>query len=285
MQTLLLLTIVSGLAASDILLPAFLDAQASTTTHPATATTAKSAAKPASKAATKAVTKAGTKPAKKASTAAHPTGNVTTTSAGRLAPKAAVTGRAAASTPEAAPPVASQAGDTSANGLGGAVAPIGTIAWRDAPDGQTLGSIGPQSMLVPLARDRGWVRVRAEGWVRESDVTTADPSHVTVSAADLRANPEAAVGKTVRWDIEILALATADPLRKGLNPDEPYLLARGPGHESALLYVAVPPALLATAKTVAARAPMSVALVATVRNGRSQPIGVPILDAQSLVRR
>ena len=156
---------------------------------------------------------------------------------------------------------------------------------RDAPDGQTVGTIGPQFSLVPLAHDRGWVRVRAEGWVKESDVGTADPSHVTVSAADLRADPDGARGKTVRWDVEVLALATADPLRKGLNPDEPYLLARGPGSESALLYVAVPPGLLATARAVASRAPTAVSLVATVRAGRSEPVGVPILDAQSLVRR
>ena len=80
-------------------------------------------------------------------------------------------------------------------------------------------------------------------------------------------------------------MQTADPLRKGLNPDEPYLLARGPGSESALLYVAVPATLLAIARTVASLAPIPVTLVATVRSGRSEPVGVPILDAQSLVKR
>ena len=60
---------------------------------------------------------------------------------------------------------------------------------------------------------------------------------------------------------------------------------RQPGSESALLYVAVPPSLLALARTVASRAPVSVSIVATVRSGRSEPVGVPILDAQSLVKR
>jgi hypothetical protein len=129
------------------------------------------------------------------------------------------------------------------------------------------------------------VRVRTEGWVRETEVAATDASQVTISAADLRADPDGTRGKTVRWDIEVLALATADPLRKGLNPDEPYLLARGPGSESALLYIAVPPSLLALARTVASRAPVPVSIVATVRSGRSEPVGVPILDVQSLVKR
>jgi hypothetical protein len=169
--------------------------------------------------------------------------------------------------------------------LTGALAPTGSISLRGAPDGQAIGTIGPQSTLQAVAHDRGWVRVRTEGWVRETEVTATDPTQATISAADLRADPDGTRGKTVRWNIEVLALATADPLRKGLNPDEPYLLARGPGNESALLYVAVPPSLLALARTVASRAPVPVAIVATVRSGRSEPVGVPILDAQSLVKR
>jgi hypothetical protein len=112
-----------------------------------------------------------------------------------------------------------------------------------------------------------------------------DPSMVTLSAADIRADPDAAKGKIVRWNVEVLAIQTADVLRKGLNPEEPYLLARGPGNESALIYVAVPPALLVSARSVASSAPVPVTLVATVRVGRSDPVGVPILDAQSLARR
>jgi hypothetical protein len=175
--------------------------------------------------------------------------------------------------------------DSADGAIAGSLAPTGTISLRSAPDGPAIASIGPQSPLVPVARDRGWVRVRAEGWVRETEVAATDPSQVTISAADLRADPDGVRGKTVRWDVEVLAFATADPLRKGLNPDEPYLLARGPGSESALLYVAVPPSLLALARTVASRAPVSVSIVATVRSGRSEPVGVPILDAQSLVKR
>lgn len=219
----------------------------------------------------------------KASTATHASKGASTASApSRRAGTKPVKPAAVA---KGAPAAATQAAGSVDAPPAGAVAPSGTIALRDAPDGQALATLSPQSTLVPLAHDRGWVRVRAEGWVKEGEVSPTDPGRATLSAADLRADPDGARGKVVRWDVEVLAMQTADPLRKGLNPDEPYLLARGPGNESALLYVAVPATLLATARTVASVAPTPVTLVATVRSGRSEPVGVPILDAQSLVRR
>ncbi len=112
---------------------------------------------------------------------------------------------------------------------------------------------------------------------------TADATPLT--AAALRADPTGTKGKTVQWTVRVFALETADPLRKGLAPDEPYLLASGPGNENAVLYVAVPPALLDAARSTASAAPVPVTIVATVRTGRSDPVGVPILDAVSLVRR
>jgi hypothetical protein len=166
------------------------------------------------------------------------------------------------------------------------VAPLAPTTLLDAPDGQPFATLSPHVVLEPVARDRGWVRVRAEGWVRESEVAPVDSDRVVLSAADLRADPDGARGKHVRWDVEVLAMATADdPLRKGLNPDEPYLLVRGPGTESALLYVAIPPSLVTAACALASLAPVPIALAATVRVGRSEPVGVPILDAQSLTRR
>jgi hypothetical protein len=277
MQTLLLLTIVGSLAAGDVFVPLPLAAQA---TSPATqsATTGKTATGKSTPV-THSAAGAASRPA---STAAHSTAaqSTATHSTGKQAasPAKPTTGSKAA--------LAGNAVRDSADGsIAGPLAPTSTISLRSAPDGQAIASIGPQSSLVPVAHDRGWVRVRAEGWVRETEVAATDPSQTTISAADLRADPDGVRGKTVRWNVEVLAIATADPLRKGLNPDEPYLLARGPGSESALLYIAVPPSLLALARTVASRAPVSVSIVATVRAGRSEPVGVPILDAQSLVKR
>ena len=65
----------------------------------------------------------------------------------------------------------------------------------------------------------------------------------------------------------------------------PYLLARGPDRENALLYLAVPAELLSTVRPIAAGAPAPVTITARVRDGRSDPVGVPILDIVSIARR
>ena len=164
------------------------------------------------------------------------------------------------------------------------VAVPGNVVLREAPEGHALAMLGPGAPLTAIARDHGWVRVRIEGWVREDSVQVSNGSTGSLSAADLRVNPQGAKGKTVKWDVQVLALETADFLHKDLSPDEPYLLARGPGSENTLLYVAVPPSMLASARTLAAAAPVSATLVATVRVGRSEPVGVPVLDAVELAR-
>ena len=138
--------------------------------------------------------------------------------------------------------------------------------------------------MTPLARERGWMRVRVEGWVQERDLIPVDTAlRSGLTAADLKADPEGTKGKIVRWSVQVLALQTADPLRKDLAPDETYLLARGPDEENALLYLAVPPSLLEDVRTIPALTPVIIS--ARVRVGRSQPVGVPILDLRSITRR
>ena len=113
---------------------------------------------------------------------------------------------------------------------------------RAAPDGAPAGTADSAARVRIVARDHGWARVELEGWVRESDLIPVDSSSVSaVSAADLRSDPDHYKGSTVRWVVQAIAVQAADPLRKGLAPDEPYLLARGPGSESSLLYLALPP--------------------------------------------
>ena len=127
---------------------------------------------------------------------------------------------------------------------------------------------------------------RIEGWVPERDVVPADSTLRTpLSAADLRADPAGTRGKVVRWEVELLSLQTADPLRRDFAEDEPYLLARGPGSENAIVYLAVPPSLVATARALASRTVSHATVIARVRNGRSEPLGVPILDLLSLARQ
>ena len=165
---------------------------------------------------------------------------------------------------------------------------VRTTAVRAAPSQGTpetavVGQIAKGSTVDVIARDRGWVRVRLEGWVREADVVVADSTLRPLSAADIRSDPEGSKGKLVRWDVQAVALQTADPLRTGLQTGEQYLLALGPGSEKTLVYLAVPQSLLATARGLPPLADVTV--TARVRNGRSEPAGVPILDLESLTRR
>jgi len=162
--------------------------------------------------------------------------------------------------------------------------PTGNIALRAAPDAKALATVAQGTTLTPLARDRGWVRVRLEGWVPERDLAPADTSIRTgVSAADLRADPVGTRGKIVRWSVQILARQKADVLRKDLAPDETYLLARGPYEENALLYLVVPPSLLVMTKSIPELS--QTMITARVRTGRSDLVGVPILDLLTITPR
>jgi Bacterial SH3 domain len=203
-------------------------------------------------------------------------------SAPAAAPTAPAVSAAPAAAPAPAPPVApSRTNDALALGDFAASHPI---VLRAAPDGKPAGSADSAARVRIVARDHGWARVELEGWVRESELVPMDSSSVSaVSAADLRSDPDHYRGSTVRWVVQAIAVQQADPLRKGLSPDEPYLLARGPGSESSLLYLALPPALVASAKALQ---PLSNILVlARVRAGRSEPSGVPILDVLRIVPR
>jgi hypothetical protein len=198
-----------------------------------------------------------------------------------------------ASPPAATPPVAQTSASTAQQSapppqttspLGGALSPAGPAILRASPAGDTIARLDSGAVLVPLARESGWTRVRIEGWVRDGEVVPADPAlRVTLSAADIRAAPDRARGAMVRWDVEFIALQRADALRPDMRLDERYILARGPGNESALLYIVVPPALIAQAEGLESLDRLTI--VARVRVGRSEPVGVPILDLVSLTRR
>ncbi|MHB2034503.1 MAG: SH3 domain-containing protein [Gemmatimonadaceae bacterium] len=166
---------------------------------------------------------------------------------------------------------------------GDAVTPVTSAPLSAAPGLPAVATVVRGAVLTPTARDRGWVRVKLDGWMRETDLTAADSSLARLSAADLRANPDQYVGRLLRWTVTVLAFQTADPLRHDMSPDEPYLLARGPGDENAMLYLTLPPALVAKAK---AYPPLTTVVVtAKVRTGRADPSGVPILDVVSITTK
>ena len=162
------------------------------------------------------------------------------------------------------------------------VTPIRSAPVADATS-PVVGQVSRGTTVEVIARDRGWVRVKLEGWVRESDLVVADSSLRQLSAADIRSDPSGAQGKLVRWNVQAVSLQTADALRTGLSPGEPYLLALGPGVEKSLVYLTVPPGLLPSVRKLPAMA--EVVVVARIRNGRSEPAGVPILDLQSVTRK
>ncbi len=160
----------------------------------------------------------------------------------------------------------------------------GPTSLRTSPSGDVLANLPGGVGIATLAREDGWVRVRLEGWMPDSALAAAGAQSAgAVSAADLRANPAANEGRLVRWSVESLAFQTADELRRGLTPGEHYLLARGPGDERAVLYLAIPDSLVARAQALPPLAEISI--TARVRHGRSQPAGVPILDLLDLARR
>lgn len=153
-----------------------------------------------------------------------------------------------------------------------------------AEDAEPVATLPAGASLVEVARDRGWVKVRVEGWIPETELVPADSSFAEgLRAVDLRVDAARVRGRVVRWDVQSISLQKADPLRRGLEPDEPYLLALGPVGENVVLYLAVPPALLAEARALP---PMSdLRITARVRLGRSEPTGAPILDLLTLTRR
>jgi hypothetical protein len=172
--------------------------------------------------------------------------------------------------------------DTSRNGL--ILTPVAPTSIATSPDGQRVGSLSPGARAMVTARERGWVRVQVEGWMREADLSVADTAlRGALSAADLRADPDGTVGRLVHWEVEILAHQIADPLRKGLVNQEPYLLAQGPSGENALLYLAIPPSLAATAREIPDLA--HAIITARVRSGRSEPVGTPVLELLTIVGR
>ena len=180
------------------------------------------------------------------------------------------------------PPAAPAGPDTTRNGL--VLTPAVQTAIAASPGGDRLGTLGPGARATVTGRERGWVRVQVEGWVREADLSVADTAlRGALSAADLRADPDATAGRLVHWEVEVLAHQIADPLRKGLTDQEPYLLAQGPSGENALLYLAIPPGLAATARAIPdlGRA----IITARVRSGRSEPVGIPVLELITIVGR
>ena len=183
------------------------------------------------------------------------------------------------SSPGSPAAIASAAGPDSGDHVAGMNAIL-----RESPTGRAKATVAQGARVQALHREQGWLRVRIEGWMREDALQPADTSmRAALGPADLRADPAGTRGKLVRWEMQALAFQTADPLQKDMARDEPYVLARGPGSDPSLVYLAIPPSLVEAARSLRPLSPVLV--IARVRNGRSNPGGVPILDVVELARR
>jgi len=150
-------------------------------------------------------------------------------------------------------------------------------ALRAAPDGDTVGAVSGKTAARVVARTDGWARVLVEAWVRASDLTPADDSALTgVTAAEVRGGGSTYVGRLLRWTVQLIALQTADELRRDMPQGQRYLLARGPLPETGFVYVVITPE---QARALDALDPLTLlTILGRVRTARSQYLGNPVLD-------
>lgn len=150
-----------------------------------------------------------------------------------------------------------------------------------APDKGKLGSLVGGATLQPVARARGWVRVRVEGWVREQEIdgkVTTDADIVT--AADVRANPAKFEGQPVDWRVQFVAVRTADELRPELPSGQPYALVRGPLPEPGFVYLSLSDEQAQRFRKLSPLAELSIRGI--IRTGRTRYTGTPVVELERI---
>ena len=151
----------------------------------------------------------------------------------------------------------------------------GSLIQR-TPDGETLATVASPSLIVLGDRDREWVRVALEGWVRQSEVQGAVAPIPDITAAMLREQPDRYVGRTVDWRLQFLARQVADELRPEMPLGHAYLLARGPLPETGFVYVMV---TKAQADQLQGLKPLDeLTATVTVRAARTRYLATPVVE-------
>jgi hypothetical protein len=155
----------------------------------------------------------------------------------------------------------------------------GSVLQR-GPDGAPLASLAAPGEVTIGQRDRGWVKVWLEGWVRQTDIDGAVRSKPAITGAMLRDYPDRFVGQTVDWRLQFLARQLADELRPEMPLGQPYLLARGPLPETGFVYV-----LLSKdhADRLQGLKPLDeISVMATVRAARTRYLATPVVELTRL---
>lgn len=192
-----------------------------------------------------------------------------------VAPTAATPARQAAPVPDQA-----AEGATATRLRAGAAG----VALLHSPDGDTLARIRPMTSMEVVARRGNWLRVHVDGWVWQPGLDSGDSGAVLrdVGAALLAANPENFRGRILEWPLQFISLERAERIRTDFYEGEPFMLARGPGEESAFVYVAVPPERVAEVQRLG---PLErIVVVGRIRTARSEIMGAPVLDLLELRR-
>ena len=144
------------------------------------------------------------------------------------------------------------------------------------PDGETLATVASPSLVILGERDREWVRVALEGWVRQSEVQGAVAPIPALTAAMLREQPDRYVGRTVDWRLQFLARQVADELRPEMPLGHAYLLARGPLPETGFVYVMV---TKAQSDQLQGLKPLDeLTATVTVRAARTRYLATPVVE-------
>lgn len=144
------------------------------------------------------------------------------------------------------------------------------------PDGETVATVQSPTLITLGARDREWVRVAIEGWVRQSEVQGAVAPIPAITAAMLREQPDRYVGRTVDWRLQFLARQQADELRPEMPLGHAYLLARGPLPETGFVYVMV---TKAQSDQLQGLKPLDeLTVTVTVRAARTRYLATPVVE-------
>jgi len=183
--------------------------------------------------------------------------------------------RAATASAPTAEPARPPAGATGASLDQRSLAPGARLLT--APAGDTVGVMSEGGSARVVASANGWARVLVEAWVREADLGPAEDGALTgVTAAEVRGGGNTYVGRVLRWTVQLIALQTADELRRDLPLGQPYMLARGPLPETGFVYVVLTPE---QQRDLAALDPLAtITMLGRVRTARSQYLGNPVLD-------
>jgi hypothetical protein len=173
--------------------------------------------------------------------------------------------------PAAAPPPANPAS------LDRYALPPGTRLLA-APGGDTVGALAARAPARVVARTDGWARVLVEAWVPENALTPPANDSVLegITAAEVRGSGAAYVGRTLRWDVELIAVQVADELRNDIPEGQRYMLARGPLPELGFVYVLLTDQ---QATAMSRLQPLTrLTVLARVRLAQSRYLGNPVLD-------